>query len=164
MKLTWQNWLAVGGTVLLVFAGVKSCYDNGVARAAQAEMLLSVATQKVNFLTHKNDSLAKVVKVDTFNLTKAITRWKTIREEVLHTDTVPLTEKESVLVLKTDTVVMQCAKTINACLALNSTKDSLISQLNIRWDHRLKPPGFLKRTTHDLLLFGAGVGVGKVIR
>lgn len=162
-----MTWYEKGGVALFALVALlmfKGCHDQNVAHAARDSLREQQATLQIGVLKRANDSLAKVVKHDTTELTKVVTRWKSLRDTLVQSDTVTLTQRESVLVLRTDTVVMQCAKTINACLALNNTKDSLISQLNIRWDHRPKPPGFLKRTTHDLLLFGAGVGVGKVIR
>jgi hypothetical protein len=88
--------------------------------------------------------LDTVFRRDTIRLTRVIQRTTTLLDTLLHSDTVTLTQRESVLVFVADSLVGACTAAVDSCTALNS---NLIQRLQLTEQQRdayrvLIPTGF----------------------
>jgi hypothetical protein len=98
-----------------------------------------------------------IVKVDTVKLRRVETRTITLLDTLLHSDTVVLTKRESVLVFVADSLVRQCRATVDALTDQCANLRERLRLTEIQRDsyRRLVPSGF---STNAKL--GTAVAVG----
>ena len=99
----------------------------------------------------RTSRLDSVVRVDTVHLRRIETRTVRLIDTLLHSDTVTLTQRESVLVFVADSLVTACRSAVDSCTALNG---NLLDRLRLtesqRDAYRRLQPSWGQRTRRDL--------------
>lgn len=160
MSVWWKVGALLAALSLLLLG--KTCYDADVSHRALDHARGRAADSAIASLLRKSDSLGRVLRVDTVRLHTVTLRWQEFRDTLLRSDTITLTRRESIMVVRADTVIRECAATLAVCLASNAVRDTVIRQWRVKWDARPKPPGLWSRLSTRALWLGAGYGLGRL--
>lgn len=120
-------------------------------------------------LARERDALAKAAKVvrtqyvhDTVRVTKTTTRYETLRDSVIRTDTLLAHDTTFIrIVASADTAMQACRDVVRSCTKSLALADSIhaIDQRMLRAYQQAKP-GALRRWGDRLLWAGAGYALG----
>ncbi len=155
-------YVAIAALLLMA----KCTYDG--RRRAEGVLAIAIAEHRRTV-----DSLQKQQRQqDTQYIRDTVTRWRTVRSTVtlldtlLHSDTVTLTRRESVIVFAADSAIQSCRLIVTACEARLLTRDSLLKA--ITWERDLwkqrSQPSWLTRTTTALKWAGVGYLIGRTVK
>lgn len=138
----------------------KSVYDarrraegrEQIERAArvEAEVDLRKARTKVD----------TVYAVDTIPFWRTVRRTETIIDTLLHSDTVTLTQRESVLVFVADSAINQCKNIVTICEQRVAIRDSLLTVISADRDYFKKKaqPSLITQGSSALKWLAIGAG------
>jgi hypothetical protein len=148
---------------VLVAAGAKGCYDHGQREQGALRERLRAADSTAKALAVSVRRVDTVYRRDTLRLTRALTRWDTVRAGVdTITDTVAVpVEVVRWVVASADSAVSACRSVVQTCEQRVAVRDSLLDvqrrQLAIMAKQR---PGFVKRWGERAAWLAAGVVLG----
>ena len=128
---------------------------------------------QVTALTKERDALAKAAKTerlvfvhDTVRLTQTRTRYETVRDSVIRTDTLLAHDTTFIrVVAAADTTIHACRETVAACVVNLRIADSLHAvDTRLLAAYRHAQPSGLRRWGDRLLWASAGYAVGHLLR
>ena len=159
-------WVPIAGVIAVFLAiNLYGSYQRGQGRLEGRLEGVVATEQRLAKVVAKSDTVY-LARTDT--LRRFLTRWDSVRS----TDTllVPVPGKpESVTVYvpraTADTAIQLCTRTLNSCDASLRARDSLLvaQRAHIKGLEALKPSRF-GGLLRNVLIFGAGVGAGSLIR
>lgn len=143
--------------VALLLLMAKCDYDGDRRREGALKERLRVADSLLVVANAKAPRIDSVVRVDTLRLRRVETRTVTLLDTLLHSDTVVLTKRESVLVFVADSLVRQCRATVDALTdqCANLRERLRLTETQRDSYRRLVPSGF---STNTKLAAAAGLG------
>lgn len=74
-----------------------------------------------------NDSLESAFQVETVTVRETRDRWRTLVDSVLTHDTITLTQRETLIVVRATEALGACQDALSTCMRLRSAKDSIIA-------------------------------------
>jgi len=151
---------------VLVAAGAKGCYDHGQREQGALRERLRAADSTAKALAVSVRRVDTVYRRDTLRLTRALTRWDTVRAGV---DTLTMRDTVAVpvevvrwVVASADSAVSACRSVVQTCEQRVAVRDSLLDVQRRRLAIMAKQrPGFVRRWGERAALIGVGVLMGR---
>ena len=125
--LTATGFIALAVAFLLMSQCERRRSAEDIARHRERAERLARDSAEAVATVRRTDS---VFFRDTVRLTSTVTRWRTVTDSLLRTDT--LTVRESVLVAAGDTVIRACQQAVQSCTQRVAARDSLIAVLGLQ--------------------------------
>ena len=149
MMRGWFGWVLVGLTVVVIGLYGREREQNGVLKG----QIAALTTQR-NALLRRAPIVRQEFVRDTVLITKTVTKYRTLVDSILRTDT--LTVREQVIVTAADTAIRACREVVSSCSKSLAIADSIhsVDQRIIRAYAEARP-SFLRRWS-DRLAWGAG--------
>lgn len=130
------------GIALLALTLCGALYDANQRADGVNRERLRVADSTIQALHASRSRVDTVYTRDTVRLWRTVEHTTTLIDTLMHSDTVTLTQRESVLVFVADSLVTQCTQTVLDCEQRVAVRDSLVRMTGLErdlWKQRASP-------------------------
>jgi hypothetical protein len=156
----------IGAVVAASLLMAKCGYDGKRRAEGAAAVRDSISAARIDSLLASRSRVDTLYVRDTTIKWRTVARAETLLKTLLHSDTIVLTRRESVIVFAADSAIQACRQIVLSCESRIAVRDSLLFAVTADRDvwRRRSQPSWVTRTTTALKWAGVGFLIGRSVR